>query len=419
MANLTPFRWEGRVKVRGETRWVRLESLPRRLANGDVVWTGVVEDITDRKSAEAKTAEAEGRFRLLAEVTSEGIMLTEGGMIIDCNDQFAGIFGYERAEMIGRAIFGFLSPESAEVLRERVRSETTGRHGAFGIRKDGSRFPIEADARYAGFQGRTVRVSAVRDLTAQRRAEEALRSLNEVLEHRVAERTASLLEANRELEAYSYSVAHELRTPLRAIDGHSALIARDYDGVLDDEARRHFGQVRWNAQRMGQLIDDFLAFSGAGRSDLFCGPVDMTGAAKKAFARVEADPASLSRVAFSVGDLPDAHGDARLLSQVWESLISNAVKFSAGREKPEIQVEGGVENGEAVYRVRDNGVGFDMKYVDRLFGVFQRLQGMHEFEGTGIGLALVRRIVVRHGGRVWAEGEVGKGATFSFGLPVK
>ncbi len=253
----------------------------------------------------------------------------------------------------------------------------------------------------------------------RKRAEQELQTLHAELERRVVERTAELAEANRELETYSYSVAHELRAPLRAIDGHSALIARDHGGQLDDDGRRHFGQVRWNAQRMGHLIDDLLSFSRAGRADLTFGSVDMTEAAKKAFTQVVADPAFLSRVAFSVGVLPEATGDAGLLNTVWENLLSNAVKFSSGQERPEIVVEGKVEGDEAIYRVRDNGVGFDMKFVDKLFGVFHRLHAIHEFEGTGVGLALGRRIVVRHGGRIWAEGELGRGAIFSFWLPVK
>jgi PAS domain S-box-containing protein len=233
------------------------------------------------------------------------------------------------------------------------------------------------------------------------------------------ERIAALEEANRELEAYSYSVSHELRAPLRAIDGHSALIDQDSGGQLDEEGRHHLGQVRWNAQRMGQLIDGLLAFSRAGRTDLGFVEVEMTGVARSAFARVAAGSASASKVSFVVDDLPDVTGDAELLGHLWENLLSNAVKFSARRARPEIRVEGSVEGGEAVYRVRDNGVGFDMRFVDKLFGVFQRLHGIREFEGTGVGLALVRRIVLRHGGRVWAEGEPDRGATFSFSLPRK
>ena len=231
-------------------------------------------------------------------------------------------------------------------------------------------------------------------------------------------RMTQLEEANRELEAYSYSISHELRTPLRAIDGHSALIVRDCGALLGNEAQHHFHEVRWNAQRMGRLIDDLLAFSRSGRTQLALSRVDMTGAARAAFARLEFPPALVQRVSFSVDDLPEVVGDAELLGRVWENLLSNAVKFGAAQERPEIHVEGSVENAEAIYRVRDNGIGFDMQYAGKLFGIFQRLHRTHELEGTGVGLALIRRIVVRHGGRVWAEGGLGTGATFSFALPV-
>ena len=252
-----------------------------------------------------------------------------------------------------------------------------------------------------------------------RESEHRYRTLSEELERRVAERTAALTEANQELEAFSYSVSHELRTPLRAIDGHAAMIGRDHGQELDEGVRSHFQKLRWNAQRMGLLIDDLLVFSRAGRLSLKFSTVDMTSMAREVAALRSPAPASLSRVSISVGDLPMANGDAALLLRVWENLLSNAVKFSAGRERPEISAEGAIEHGEAIYRVRDNGVGFDMKYVDKLFGVFHRLHGQREFEGTGVGLALVRRIVLRHGGRVWAEGELDRGATFSFALPLK
>ena len=321
--------------------------------------------------------------------------------------------------IVGRDLRELLPAETADLLERTVAKVFASRAP---VTVD---YPLFVDGRRAVYEARCVPygrdeiLAVVRDITERKREEEALRDSHGLLERRVAERTASLLEANQELEAFSYSVSHELRAPLRAIDGHAALIVRDHQGPLEGEESRHFARLRWNAQRMGQLIDDLLVFAHAGRTDLSFGQVDMTGAAKGAFSRVVPDPEPQARIFLSVGDLPPASGDAALLHRVWENLLSNAVKFSAGRERPEIHVEGSAEGDEATYRVRDNGVGFDMKYVDKLFGVFHRLHGLHEFEGTGVGLALVRRIVVRHGGSVRAEGELDRGATFFFSLPIK
>ena len=326
---------------------------------------------------------------------------------------------FSRGEVVGRSLRDLLPEETAGLL-ERTIAEVLG--GRIAVTVD---YPMAVDGERCVHEARCVPygqdeiLAVVRDITERRRAEEALRESHESLEKRVAERTASLREANRELEAFSYSVSHELRAPLRAIDGHSALILREHEQRLDEKGRRHFAQLRWNTQRMGRLIDDLLAFSRAGRTGLTASPVDMTGAAREAFVRAVPDKGERSRISFALGELPAIPGDADLLKQVWENLLSNAAKFSAGRERPEVLVDGAVEGGEVVYRVSDNGVGFDMKYVDKLFGVFHRLHGMHEFEGTGVGLALVRRIVVRHGGRVRAEGELGRGATFSFSLPLE
>lgn len=252
---------------------------------------------------------------------------------------------------------------------------------------------------------------------ALRRSEGMFRELNAELESRVSERTAQLEEANKELEAFSYSVSHDLRAPLRAIDGFSRMIVEDHAEGLDPEGRRLLGVVSANARRMAQLIDALLRLSRLGRSEVRCTSVDMASLAHAAFEEIVESPEARGRIEFRVGDLPSAMGDPALLMQVWVNLLSNAVKFTSNRERPVIEVDGEVEGRGAVYRVKDNGAGFNMAYAGKLFGVFQRLHGPGEFEGTGVGLALVRRIVLRHGGRVWAEGKVGEGATFFFALP--
>jgi signal transduction histidine kinase len=260
-----------------------------------------------------------------------------------------------------------------------------------------------------------------RDVAENRRdiAEEQLRQLNQQLEIRIKERTTELVAANAALESFSYSVSHDLRAPLRAIEGFSAIVETGQGEHLDAEGHRLLGLVRANALRMSKLIDDLLTFSRAGRSRLQRTRVAMSAMARNAFDEVAADPLTRAKIDFRLGELPEAEGDASLLQQVWINLLSNSVKYSAHVEQPVIEVDGVTEGDLVIYRVRDNGAGFDMAYAGKLFGVFQRLHGATEFEGTGIGLALVSQIVTRHGGRVWGEGAVGTGATFSFSLPAE
>ena len=237
------------------------------------------------------------------------------------------------------------------------------------------------------------------------------------LDRRVRERTAQLEQANREMEAFSYSVSHDLRAPLRAIDGFSSRLEQNFGSVLDDEGKRLVSVVRANTRKMATLIDDLLAFSRAGRSEIRLGRVVMEPLVREAVEEAVPDASSRARILLEVGTLPAARGDVALLRLVWSNLIGNAAKFSSGRERPVIRVSGERDGGRAVYRVADNGVGFEMAYANKLFGVFQRLHGVTEFEGTGVGLALVHRIVSRHGGEISAVGAVGEGATFTFSLP--
>ncbi len=222
--------------------------------------------------------------------------------------------------------------------------------------------------------------------------------------------------ANRELEAFSYSVAHDLRAPVRAIDGFSQMLEEDCGSRLNDEGRRVLKVIRDNTHKMGTLIDDLLDYSRLGRQDISRARVDMEALAKEVLSELLGQAAGRA-LSTSVGPLPPTRGDRTMLRQVWTNLLGNALKFSQGRDPARISVEGHLSNGEAVYIVRDNGAGFDMKYVHKLFGVFQRLHRQDEFEGTGVGLAIVSRVVGRHGGRVRAEGRLGEGSFFEFILP--
>jgi PAS domain S-box-containing protein len=238
------------------------------------------------------------------------------------------------------------------------------------------------------------------------------------LEQRVAERTAQLEAANKELEAFAYSVSHDLRAPLRAIDGFTRILMEDYASSLDAEGWRVCTVVRDETQRMGQLIDNLLAFSRLSRTQMQVAPIDMQALAQAVFHELTA-PTDQARIDFRMTSLPPALGDLTLVRQVWVNLLANALKFSSRRDRAVIEVDYREAAGENTYLVRDNGAGFDMRYSDKLFGVFQRLHSEREFEGTGVGLAIVQRAVHRHGGRVWAEGEPDNGATLYFTLPGK
>jgi DNA-binding response OmpR family regulator len=239
------------------------------------------------------------------------------------------------------------------------------------------------------------------------------RAAREVAETRAAF-AGELEQKNKELESFSYTVSHDLRAPLRAITGYVQILEEEYDARLDDEGKRLLGVVRSSARRMGQLIDDLLEFSRLGRRSLVIAPLRMQALVSEVLDELAA---SATRARIETGDLPDARADRALLRQVWMNLIGNALKYSSKQAAPRIEIGGRTDGRERVYWVRDNGVGFDMRYYGKLFGVFQRLHGEEEFPGTGVGLAIVQRVVGRHGGRVWAEAKPGEGACFWFALP--
>lgn len=262
-------------------------------------------------------------------------------------------------------------------------------------------------------KSRQVLLSVIED---QKESQAELSALNESLEQKIQERTAQLTAANRELEAFSYSVSHDLRAPLRGINGFVDILTEDYGSQLDDEGKRICRIIKQNAQRMGQLIDDLLAFSRITRQEIVQSKIDMAGLVQAVYDEL-ADPASKEKTSFLMEPLPDCFGDPSLIRQVVINLISNAIKYSSNCEKPVIEVTSKMEDGQVFYHFRDNGVGFDEQYKDKLFGVFQRLHNEREFPGTGVGLAIVHRIITRHNGRVGAESSAGKGAGFWFSLP--
>ena len=350
---------------------------------------------------------------------SDGIhILDPEGGIIEVSDSFCAMLGYRRDEMIGMRVDQWdANLSSTDVLRQvgqqfakQERTQFEARHR----RKDGSILDVEVSSFPLELDGTPVLFNSSRDITERKRAEEEIKVLNRELEQRVVMRTADLEASNKELETFSYSVSHDLRTPLRAIDGFSRILLDDYANKLDDEGKRLLNVVRDNTRRMGQLIDDILQFSRSSRLEMIFSEFDME---KLACEVVEELQPADGKLQVEIGPIPPATGDRAMMRQVFVNLLSNAIKFSSRREIAIIKVGGSIQGNEAVYYVKDNGAGFDMKYADKLFGVFQRLHAVGDFEGTGIGLAIVKRIITRHGGRVWAEGKPNEGATIYFALP--
>lgn len=276
--------------------------------------------------------------------------------------------------------------------------------------KDGTHYWVDTTiVPFLGEQGKPYQYVAIRaDITQRKQAEEEIMILNEELEKRVRERT-------EEMESFSYSVSHDLRAPLRAINGYANILEEDYNDRLDEEGKRLLKEVQQNARKMGVLIDDLLAFSRLGRKEIERSAIDMNRLAKQAIKETEL--ASRHHASIKLWPLLPAKGDPALLQNVLNNLVSNAVKYSGKNEKPFIEIRSKRGNGELIYSVKDNGVGFDMQYEGKLFGLFQRLHSADEFPGTGVGLAMAKRIISKHKGRIWAQGKLNEGATFYFSLP--
>jgi PAS domain S-box-containing protein len=340
------------------------------------------------------------------------------------NHAFESLTGLDASRVLGGPPDMLFPPDQAESSLRLIKSTGMGERWdavEIDIRNvDGSVHTVlwnSATVLSADGKRLVATIAQGQDISGMKTAEDETRRAKEDLELRVAERTAQLEDANREMEAFTYSVSHDLRAPLRAIDGFSSFLLEDYSASLDSEGRRLLGVIRKNSQRMGQLITDLLSLSKVSRTEIRSSRVDMTALVASALS--EAAPPDAGAFEMDLRSLPDAWGDPSLLRQVWVNLISNAFKYSMKSPVKRIEIGGYTDGGDLVYYVRDEGAGFEPEYADKLFTPFQRLHKTEEFAGNGIGLALVQRIVARHDGKVRAEGRPGKGATFYFSLPDK
>ena len=387
----------------------------KRLRRKNILLTRLVKDRTK------EIRESEEQVQTIIKNAPDAVIaMDEDGRIVKWNAKSEVLFGWSEREVIGRPLNEIIIP------RRYRESHVTGLHRFIrtgegsvlnktieiqALNKNGSEFDISLSISPTIVRERYLFVGFIRDITEQKTAREKIVSLNGDLARHVDKLEAS----NKELDAFSYSISHDLRAPLRAIHGFTKMLSEDYTDKLDDEGKRLMDTVLRNTEKMGRLIDDLLAFSKLGKKELRITAVDMTKLATTAANDIRYSLPPI-KAKIMIHPLQTVDGDSSLLSQVFTNLISNAIKYSERKDSPVIEIGSREEDDEAIYYVKDNGAGFDMKYYNKLFGVFQRLHREEEFEGTGVGLALVKRIITRHGGRVWGEAEVGKGATFYFSL---
>lgn len=352
------------------------------------------------------------------------VVIDSQGRINDWNPRAEKMFGWPRDEVLGRELAETIIPlRYREAHRQGLKHYLVTGEGSVlnqlielsALHRNGSEFPVELSISPLKTGNLTAFCGFITDITERKLAEEEIRLFSQKLEQKVRERTNELEIVNKELEAFSYSVSHDLRAPLRAIQGYMNILSEDYANHLDDEARRTMNIISNNAKKMGRLIDGLLAFSRLGRKELTKMNIsmkEMVVSVWKELKKMEDN----RHIEFILKELPETHADVVTIKQVWTNLVSNAIKYTRQKEKAVIEIGSEKKENGIIYYVRDNGAGFDMLYYDKLFDVFQRLHSESEFEGTGIGLAMVQRIIAKHGGRIWADAKPNEGATFYFSL---
>jgi PAS domain S-box-containing protein len=406
--------------------WLETSKIPLTDLNGNIIGIlGTYTDISERKQAIEDKRRSEQRLTLHFQQTPLAVIeFNNDREIVQWNQAAETIFGYHRDEAIGRNVVDLIVPKPERHQLQRVadsllHAQDGRRRTNKNITKDGRTIMCDwYNTPLVDENGHVIGVaSAAMDITERVKTEQELAQYREHLEELVEQRTDELTRVNKEMEAFSYSVSHDLRAPLRSIDGFSQVLMEDYFDKLDEDGKDFLQRVRQGAQRMAQLIDDMLKLSRLTRSQMKNENVNMSEIATEIAAILQKETPQRS-AQFLIEPNLYADGDEGLLTVVLDNLISNAWKYTSKKSHAIIEMGARTDDKEITYWIKDNGAGFNMKYVDKLFGAFQRLHHTQEFEGSGIGLATVARIIHRHGGRVWAEGKENQGAVFYFTLPI-